>query len=69
VEVINVAQSSLEFPFSSVTLSSSGPYLANARTTGTCMPRLKMSFSAFNPSTWEPEAGGFLSSRLAWPIK
>jgi hypothetical protein len=21
---------------------------------------------AFNPSTWEPEAGGFLSSRPAW---
>jgi hypothetical protein len=21
---------------------------------------------AFNPSTWEAEAGGFLSSRLAW---
>jgi hypothetical protein len=21
---------------------------------------------AFNPSTWETEAGGFLSSRLAW---
>ena len=24
---------------------------------------------AFNPSTWEPEAGGFLSSRLAWSTK
>jgi hypothetical protein len=21
---------------------------------------------AFNPNTWEAEAGGFLSSRLAW---
>jgi hypothetical protein len=24
---------------------------------------------AFNPSTWEAEAGGFLSSRLAWSTK
>jgi hypothetical protein len=24
---------------------------------------------AFNPSTWEAEAGGFLSSRLAWPTE
>jgi major histocompatibility complex class I len=23
----------------------------------------------FNPSTWEAEAGGFLSSRLAWSTK
>jgi hypothetical protein len=23
----------------------------------------------FNPSTWEPEAGRFLSSRLAWSTK
>jgi hypothetical protein len=25
--------------------------------------------SAFNPSTWEAEAGGFLSSRAAWSTK
>jgi hypothetical protein len=24
---------------------------------------------AFNPSTWEAEAGGFLSSRTAWSTK
>jgi hypothetical protein len=24
---------------------------------------------AFNPSTWEAEAGGFLSSRPAWSTK
>jgi hypothetical protein len=24
---------------------------------------------AFNPSTWEAEAGGFLSSRPAWAIQ
>jgi hypothetical protein len=24
---------------------------------------------AFNPSTWEAEAGGFLSSRPAWSIE
>jgi hypothetical protein len=24
---------------------------------------------AFNPSTWEAEAGGFLSSRPVWPTK
>jgi hypothetical protein len=24
---------------------------------------------AFNPSTWEAEAGGFLSSRSAWSTK
>jgi hypothetical protein len=24
---------------------------------------------AFNPNTWEAEAGGFLSSRLAWSTK
>jgi hypothetical protein len=24
---------------------------------------------AFNPSTWEAEAGGFLSSRIAWSTK
>jgi hypothetical protein len=25
--------------------------------------------NAFNPSTWEAEAGGFLSSRPAWSTK
>jgi hypothetical protein len=24
---------------------------------------------AFNPSTWEAEAGGFLSSRPAWSVE
>ena len=29
-------------------------------------PKLGMVLHAFNPSTWEAEAGGFLSSRPAW---
>jgi hypothetical protein len=29
----------------------------------------KIPACAFNPSTWEAEAGGFLSSRPAWSTK
>jgi hypothetical protein len=31
--------------------------------------RLGVVAHAFNPSTWEAEAGGFLSSRPAWSTK
>jgi hypothetical protein len=35
-----------------------------------CVKKKKISWAvvvhAFNPSTWEAEAGGFLSSRPAW---
>jgi hypothetical protein len=31
--------------------------------------KLGMVAHAFNPSTWEAEAGGFLSSRPAWSTK
>jgi major histocompatibility complex class I len=33
------------------------------------LPRPGMVAHAFNPSTWEAEAGGFLSSRPAWSTK
>jgi hypothetical protein len=33
------------------------------------LDRLGVVAHAFNPSTWEAEAGGFLSSRLAWFTK
>ena len=32
-------------------------------------PRRAVLVHAFNPSTWEAEAGGFLTSRPAWSIK
>jgi hypothetical protein len=32
-------------------------------------PRQEVVVHIFNPSTWEAEAGGFLSSRPAWSTK
>jgi hypothetical protein len=66
----------LPLPLVWTTLSASfsiGRFLSGLTTAGLFYVLLKLSILllalAFNPSTWEAEAGRFLSSRPAWSTK